>query len=135
MNKSEFLNMQKQVKNARRSRTPRSAKYKNQKIECDGLKFDSKKEAQRYKVLRDMQKDGVIGELQCQTVFILADAVKYSGEPRKKPALRYLADFTYTLNGALVVEDVKSDYTRSLPAYRIKKHLMMSVHGIEISEV
>lgn len=64
MNKSEFLNMQKQVKNAKRSRTPRSAKYKNQKIECDGLKFDSKKEAQRYKVLRDMQRDDVIGELQ-----------------------------------------------------------------------
>lgn len=135
MNKSEFLNMQKQVKNARRSRMPRSAKYKNHKIECDGLKFDSKKEAQRYKVLRDMQKDGVISELQCQAVFVLADGVKYANEPRKKPALRYLADFTYMQDDVLIVEDVKSAYTRSLPAYRIKKHLMMSVHGIEISEV
>ena len=135
MNKSEFLNMQKQVKNARRSRAPRTAKYKNQKIEYDGLKFDSKKESERYETLRDMQKKGEISELKCQVKFILADGVKFVHERKRKTALRYSADFTYTQNGALVVEDVKSDYTRSLPAYRIKKHLMMSVHGIEITEV
>lgn len=135
MNKSEFLNMQKQVKNARRSRTSRPAKYKNQKIEYDGLKFDSKKEAQRYKVLRDMQKDGVISELQCQVKFVLADGVKFANEHKKKTALRYFADFTYVKDGELIVEDVKSEHTRELDVYRIKKHLMMSVHGIEISEV
>lgn len=115
-------------------RAPR-AKYHNQKVEHDGLKFDSKKEAQRYKVLKLMEGEGLIEQLKCQVAFVLAEGVKFINEPRKKPALRYFADFVYTQNGVYIVEDVKSKTTRSLPEYRIKKHLMMSVHGIEITEI
>ena len=132
MNVSEYRNQQKQLKGAKRSRMP---KFKNQKCNLGGLKFDSKKEAQRYKVLRDMQLDGVISDLECQVSFLLADSVKFESEERRKPALRYIADFTYMQNNILIVEDVKSKHTRSLPTYRIKKHLMMSVHNIEITEV
>lgn len=110
-------------------------KYQNHRIELDGLKFDSKKEAQRYKVLKLMEKDGLIEQLKCQVAFVLAEGVRFANEERKKPALRYFADFVYTQNGSYIVEDVKSKTTRSLPEYRIKKHLMMSVHGIEITEV
>ena len=48
--------------------------------------------------------------------------------------MRYYADAVYEEDGAKVVEDTKSDITRRDPVYRIKKHLMMSVHGIEIME-
>lgn len=124
-------NTAKQRKNAGRG----GSKYKSTKIEKCGMKFDSKKEYIRWRDLLQMQLDGLIAELKTQVAFILAPSVKFAAEPRAKPALKYIADFTYVKNGALVVEDVKSNITRSLPAYRIKKHLMMSVHNIEILEV
>jgi len=34
-----------------------------------------------------------------------------------------------------VIEDVKSPVTRKLPAYRLKKRLMLACHGITIVEV
>jgi len=61
--------------------------------------------------------------------------VKLEGEKRAKPELRYFADFTYIENGAFVVEDVKSAVTRKLQSYRNKKHLMKTVHDIDIKEV
>lgn len=54
---------------------------------------------------------------------------------RAKPALRYFADFTYIKDGQFIVEDVKSAITRKLASFRNKKHLMKSVHDIDISEV
>lgn len=123
---------QTQSKPVARSRQP---KYKNKTIECDGLKFDSVKEARRYRELKVLELAGEIRELQTQYAFVLADSVRFSNEPRKKPALRYIADFVYIKDGCQIVEDVKSKISRSLAEYRIKKHLMMSVHGIEILEV
>lgn len=114
---------------------PRQSKYKNKTIECDGLKFDSVKEARRYRELKILERAGEIKELQTQYAFVLAESVKFKSEPRRKPALRYFADFVYRANGQLVVEDVKSEITRKKDSYRIKKHLMMSVHGIEVVEV
>ncbi|MCV2444767.1 DUF1064 domain-containing protein [Acinetobacter bereziniae] len=113
----------------------RQSKYKNKTIECDGLKFDSVKEARRYRELKILERTGEIRELQTQYAFVLAESVRFSNEPRKKPALRYIADFVYLKDGCQIVEDVKSKISRSLAEYRIKKHLMMSVHGIEILEV
>lgn len=49
--------------------------------------------------------------------------------------MKYVADFVYQANGQTVVEDVKSAATRKLAVYRLKKHLMMSVHGLEVVEV
>ena len=47
-------------------------------------------------------------------------------------ACRYRADFAYTLrDGREVVEDVKGVRT---PEYKIKKKLMLWIHGIEIKE-
>ncbi|MFW2097793.1 DUF1064 domain-containing protein [Acinetobacter sp. ULE_I057] len=123
---------QTQSKPVARSRQP---KYKNKTVECDGLKFDSVKEAKRYRELKILERAGEIRELQTQYAFVLAESVRFSNEPRKKPALRYIADFVYLKDGCQVVEDVKSKISRSLAEYRIKKHLMMSVHGIEILEV
>lgn len=48
----------------------------------------------------------------------------------------YTADFTYlTLDGELVVEDVKSEYTRKEPDYILRRALMLHVHGIKIKEI
>ena len=104
-------------------------------MELDGFTFDSQKEARRYSELKLLVRVGEIGELELQKSFVLAESVKFNNEPRAKPAIRYVADFTYMENGVMIVEDVKSKATKSLPVYRLKKHLMKSIHGIEIQEI
>ena len=110
-------------------------KFNATKIEKDGVKFDSVKEYKRYIELTAQMQRGEISELQCQVKFELAPKVKIAGEKRAKPALRYFADFTYLSNGVLIVEDVKSVVTRKLASFRNKKHLMKTVHDIDIKEV
>ena len=110
-------------------------KYRNQKVVIDGITFDSKREAGRYQELKALAARNLIEDLRHQVPFELAPGVKFSDESRKKPALRYVADFAYKLDGRLVVEDVKSAITAKAAAYRIKRHLMLAVHGIEVQEV
>ena len=110
-------------------------KFNAVQIEKDGMKFDSQKEYKRYIELTAMQQRGEIQDLKCQVKFELAPKVKIAGEKRVKPALRYFADFTYLSNGKLIVEDVKSAVTRKLASFRNKKHLMKTVHDIDIKEV
>ena len=110
---------------------PKKSKYRNQKVEIDGIAFDSAKEGRRWAELQTMLKTGAIGNLERQKVYVLAPAVILQG--RKKPALRYVCDFFYTTaDGAEVVEDVKSKITRENRAFRIKQHLMKTVHNIEL---
>ena len=47
-------------------------KYK--KVEFAGIKFDSKRERDRYMVLKDAERRGVISELKCQPKFTLIPA-------------------------------------------------------------
>ncbi len=123
-----------QSKPLARSRAKRP-KYGNSKIEFQGMKFDSKKELKRYLELKDFEQRGLIYDLELQVSFELAPSVRLKEEPRAKPALRYVADFVYILNGEKIIEDVKSAITRKDSVYRIKKHLMKSVHNIDISEI
>lgn len=105
------------------------SKYGAIKTKIDGITFDSRKEAQRYAELRLMANGHTITQLEMQPVYILAPAVIING--RKKPALRYKADFKYIRDGVQVVEDVKGMLT---PVYRIKRHLMKHIHDIDILE-
>ena len=108
------------------------SKYGALKTNVSGIVFDSKAEARRYGELVILQRAGYIGKLERQVVYVLAPAVVIGG--RKKPALRYKADFQYVDNKAfkLVTEDVKGVIT---PLFRVKQHLMKSVHGIEVQVI
>lgn len=117
----------------KQAKPAKPSKYKNTKVVIDGHAFDSKKEGKRYIDLKLMQRAGQIQDLQLQVVFVLVESVVLDG--RKKPAMRYIADFTYVQGGLKIVEDVKSCATRRLPAYRQKKHLLKVVHGLDIQEV
>lgn len=108
------------------------SKFGNKKTLVDGVWFDSKKEANRYQDLVLMQKAKLIRDLTTQRVFELAPSIIING--RKRPPLRYKADFTYfddRQGGEFVVEDVKGFRTEG---YKIKRHLMKAVHGIEVLE-
>lgn len=112
----------------------KQAKYRNTKVSVAGETFDSKGEQRRYMELRQLEAGGHIAFLTRGQCFVLAPACHLGGKS-KKPALRYKADFTYVdCDGELVVEDFKSPATLKNPVYRIKKHLMMTVHGILIRE-
>lgn len=108
-------------------------KHGNVKVEVDSIIFASKREAARYLHLSMLQRVGVISDLRLQVPFELQPAVVLDG--RKKPALRYFADFVYQQDGRQVIEDAKSPHLRKHPVYRNKKHLMMSVLGLAIVEV
>lgn len=124
------------LKQGDKAKVAKRNKFNAQKVELDGMTFDSKKEHKRYVELKAMQQRGEIFGLEHHTKFELAPKTKLEGEKRAKPALRYFADFTYyNTRGEYIVEDVKSAATRKLASYRNKKHLMSTVHGISIIEV
>ncbi|WP_010589728.1 DUF1064 domain-containing protein [Acinetobacter sp. CIP 64.2] len=123
------------LKQCEKPKAAKRNKFNAQKVELDGMTFDSKKEHKRYIELKALQQRGEITSLEHHTKFELAPKTKLEGEKRAKPALRYFVDFTYYIADKYIVEDVKSVATRNLPSYRTKKHLMKTVHGIDIKEV
>ena len=47
------------------------SKYKASKCEYNGIKFDSKKERDRYIFLKGMEENGKISNLELQKAFVL----------------------------------------------------------------
>lgn len=124
-------------------------KYNASKCIVDGIKFDSKHEAERYLELKLLERGNIISDLRLQVEFELipnqyAAEKRYgkNGKPLKDKQVllerkcSYLADFVYIENETqeTVVEDAKSPITRT-PEYRIKKKLMLYRYGIRIKEV
>lgn len=109
------------------------SKYGAVKTVVDGLKFDSRKEAQRWSELLLLQKSGAISGLLRQVPY----PFYYPVDPRLGPKVfTYIADFVYdTADGKVIVEDVKSAMTRKLPLYRLKKKLIEAQWKFEITEV
>lgn len=102
-------------------------KYGNRKTLVDGIAFDSKKESNRYMELKMLLIHGDISNLQMQQEFEL--------KVNDDLICKYVADFTYVNHKKeFVVEDVKSEATRKIRTYSIKRKLMKALFGIIISE-
>lgn len=124
------------------------SKYHSVKTQtADGITHDSRKEANRWCELLLLQRCGAISDLQRQVKFVLIPAQtetfpRYGkrgnrladGERIVEKECAYVADFVYTENGKKIVEDTKSDATKT-KEYRIKRKLMLWVHGIRVREV
>ncbi len=104
---------------------------------------DSKKEHNRAVQLRIMLRAGLISNLREQVPYELIPAqygecgTDLKGKPVRvclEKSCKYIADFVYTDNktGQTVVEDTKGVLT---DVYKIKRKLMLYVHGIRIKEV
>lgn len=106
------------------------SKYHAVKTEVDGHKFDSKFEAEHYAALKLMERAGIISDLKLQPRFLLQEGFVYQGHKERK--IEYVADFQYTRNGEVVVEDTKSKATRT-QAYKIKRKLFLYKYGNEIT--
>ena len=110
-------------------------KYNNRQINYDGMVFDSVKEYCRWDELKLLERAGKISGLQRQVKFELIPAQRIGGKVVEH-ACRYVADFVYTENGKIVVEDVKG-YKKgaAYTIFTIKRKLMLQVHGIRIKEI
>lgn len=124
---------QKQI-NEQLNRGKKKSKYNNTKIKYGEIEIDSEKEYNRLLYLKNLLNKGEISDLKLQHHFHLQEAyVDADGKKVKK--IEYIADFTYTnKDGEFVVEDVKSEHTRKLANYSLKKRLMAN-KGYHITEV
>ena len=111
------------------------SKYQNRKVTVNGETFDSVREYRRYCELKILERAGQIQDLTRQFKFVLIPA-QYEGEGKNRRCIErecaYIADFVYTENGALVVEDTKGVRTKD---YIIKRKLMLYMHKIWVREV
>ena len=121
-------------------------KYNNTKVEYDGIKFDSKKEMQRYIVLKDAENSGVISNLELQVKYELIPAVReeYIEHLKTKDKVKtrtlqlpitYTCDFQYSKDGTLIVEDVKASPKMLPKEFVLKEKMMFALKGIKIKKV
>lgn len=111
---------------------PKRNKYGNRKTVVDGLKFDSKHEAEVYQALSARLR---AGELKCiwrQVRFDLGGGPNASEDSR----YAYYADFvTVDQENRVTVIDAKSEATRQNRTYINKKKEVLAVWGLEIEEM
>lgn len=126
------------LKQALRAKPP---KYHNVKVVVDGHRFDSKREADYWCLLRVREKAGEIFGLQRQVSFPLYAPVLDEGGgfsvgigERCHVVASYVADFVYrdTEDHHLHVLDAKG---KRLPLYTLKAKWLFLQQGITIEEV
>jgi ethanolamine ammonia-lyase small subunit len=101
------------------------AKYRNEPVTIDGVRFDSKAEARRWQQLQLMERAGELTDLERQTPFRFC----LNG----RLVFTYRADATYkNRDGALTVEDTKGGDTT--PLFKLKKKIIEAQFGITIQE-
>lgn len=123
-------------------------KYGNKRCMLGDMEFDSKKEMQRYLVLKEAQERGIISDLERQPQFELIPKVTETYVKHLKTkdkecertvqlAICYKGDFRYKKDGVVVVEDVKaSPHMASLdPKFLIKEKLFRWKFGFSIKRV
>ena len=121
-------------------------KYGNHKIKNAYGTYDSQLEWSRFLFLSNREKEGEITNLRRQVEYLLIPA-QYGTEIKhlktKDKEVRvllerscsYVADFVYERNGKTIVEDCKGSKGIITEAAKIKKKLLLWVHGIELRYV
>lgn len=102
-------------------------KFKNKIVTTKDGTFHSKKEHARWLYLKELAKSKVITELKHHVPYALVVNGVHIG--------RYTCDFRYWSQDHYVVEDVKSERTRKLTDYVLRKKLMLAIYNIEIMEI
>ena len=109
-------------------------KYRNKKVEYEGIKFDSIKERNRYIQLKDLEKDNKISNLKLQVKYLLIPRQTDEFGKFKYHPITYIADFEYKNNstGEIITEDTKGVKT---PEYKLKKKLFYHIYKKDIIEI
>lgn len=103
-------------------------KYSAKRTVVDGISFDSKREAERYRELLVLERCGRIKNLNLQPEFLII--------VNDTKVCTYRADFSFfdIRKGESVVEDVKSKATKT-PLYELKRKLFEAIYGRKVTEV
>ena len=98
-------------------------KYHNTKTVLDGIKFDSKLEAERYAQLKMMERAGFIRDLELQPEYELIPSFRKGGKTWRRTV--YKADFRYILceDDKIIIEDVKGSTAVITDVFRLKQKL------------
>ncbi|MCY8035605.1 DUF1064 domain-containing protein [Bacillus sonorensis] len=97
----------------------RANKFNAKKTYVDGIKFDSKAEAQYYLQLKWLKQAKQIKDFKLQPRFLLQEAFKKNGKTFRK--IEYVADFeVHNLDGSIEVIDIKGVETKE---FAIKRKL------------
>lgn len=113
----------------------RGSKYGNRVTFTGGVKFDSAREAERYRELMAQLSAGEIERLKLQPEFTITESYKMP-DGRTVKAQRYRADFSYYITGSgeFVVEDVKTEGTKTR-VFINKQKLIYEKYGIDVKLV
>lgn len=103
-------------------------KYHNTKTVADGIKFDSKLEAERYAQLKILESAGVIRDLELQPEYELIPSFRKNGKIWRRTV--YIADFRYILceDDSYIIEDVKGSTAVITDVFRLKQKLFEYKH-------
>ena len=100
-------------------------KYGNKKTVVDGIKFDSKLEAEYYQLLKFKKAQGHIQDFKLQPRYTLQETFKRDGKTYR--SITYVADFEIMQNdGSVVVVDCKGMMT---DVFKIKAKLFTKLYG------
>lgn len=118
----------------------RRNKFNNVRCEMNGIKFDSVKEMERYKFLREKECNGEIRDLVVHPRFPFQDSkgavILIKGDKRNTVA-RYTADFEYVLakDGKRVIEDIKSPATAKEGQFKLRRAVFEYLYGVDLEIV
>lgn len=100
----------------------------------DGIKFRSKKEANRYCELKLLERAGKIKNLKLQVKYELYPSLEISNVFFTK--ILYICDFQYESKYGTCVEDVKGRKAGiQYDIFKIKKRLMWEKYSIYVIEI
>lgn len=102
----------------------RFSKYNAKKVEVDGIKFDSKVEAEYYLHLKEQVDTGEIQGFERQVKMTLQDSFYLEGVKGKIRAITYVVDFKITeKDGSITYIDVKGIET---DVFKMKRKMFMN---------
>jgi hypothetical protein len=97
-------------------------KYRARKVTVDGMTFDSQGEHRKWCELRLLEKTGAIRNLERQ--------VRIPLNVNGKKICAVVIDFAWFEGDRRIWADFKSEYTRKLPVWRIKKKLIEALYPV-----
>jgi hypothetical protein len=107
-----------------KSQEKKKKKFRNNPTEVDGVVFDSGFEARYYQILKGLERDGKIHDLDTQPEFDIYPTVRRKGLKKAIQKTKYIADFrfTRTSDSQVVVIEVKGKETA---VWRLKKKMFL----------
>ncbi|MFC5449055.1 DUF1064 domain-containing protein [Paenibacillus aestuarii] len=103
----------------------KKSKYRNEKVNVDGITFDSQKEARYYNTLKILKRAGEVKDFILQPEFILFEGYIRKHDNKKIRPIKYIADFKVIWSdGRVEIVDVKSSKEFKTQVYRLKRKIL-----------